>query len=468
MRMSASIYDNLRQPGIYDELDRVTSGDRRHMRQAFLARLRLDDLLTNDSLGEESRIVWSISDTLDGRLFTVVPPTQLTGINFEILCHPKIAAADPDDVVPMVLASWIHDKDGNGRSGGFLAVGERLHRHVAHALGEMSGLDVTSLQIAREVARNAGIPQAELEKLVELWERWDSAIRNRKVTLKPWGASASGEPLLRRFLQEFETNGEIPKFGLTDVGTDIFHQALDRLAESGGRRDSPIEFLLDQIYETEGEDMDEACGVHQLFMHYTFAAIAESNQATPEFTTSVGECDIALSGEDLDRIEAVSEQRHPVNIDPRVVSGLGRLTASEYETVKDESASQVRAGIEEFMQSNGLRLDSLHGAMDFLAKEIGETAPDSEGGLFRTLNIGGLGGVLGTAGGLALDFFLEQGQPMASAVAGGAIGGVAGSAVGWADEKHKVNRASQLLKKSLISTFEDELKDRTNGHITNR
>jgi hypothetical protein len=466
--MSASIYDNLRQPGIYDQLDKETNGDERDMRRAVLARLRLDDLLTNDSLGEESRMVWSISDTLDGRLFTVVPPTQLKGINFEIFCHPDIAAADPEKIVPMVLASWIHDEDGNGKPGGFLAVGERLHRRVAQALGQMSGLNVTSLTVAREVARNAGIPQAELEKLVDLWERWDSAIRNQNVILKPWGAAASGEPLLRRFLRENETNGKIPGFGLTEVGTDIFRRALDLLAESSGRRDSPIKFLLDQIEETEGRDKDEACEVHRLFMHYTFSAIARSNRATPEFTVSVGECDSALSGEDLDRIESVSERRHPVNIDPKVVSGLGHLDVSEYEKVKDESASQIRAGIEKFIQSEGSELERLHGAMDFLAKEIGETSPDAKGGFFRTVSIGGLGGALGAAGGLALDFFLAQGQPAESAVAGGAIGGVAGPAVESAEEKRKANRDFQLLKKSLIRTFEDELRDRANGHITYR
>jgi len=464
--MSASIFDNLRQPGVYDELDKATSGDDDVMRRAVLARLRLDDLLTNDSLGEESRIVWSISDTLDGRLFTVVPPTQLTGINFEILCHPNIAAADPEKVVPMMLASWIHDEDGNGRPGGFLAVGERLHRHVAEALGAMSDLDVSSLDSARTVARNAGIQGEELEKLVELWERWDSAIQNGNVVLKSWGAAASGEPLLRRFLLKYETNGKIPEFGLTEVGTDIFRRALHLLKKSGGRRDSPIKFLLDQIEETEGTDKDEACAVHQLFMHYTFSSIAKSNRATPEFTVSVGEFDSALSGQDLDRIETASQERHPVNIDPRIVSGLGGLEASEYKKVKDESASKIRAGIEKFMQSEGSDLEKLHGAMDFLANEIGETASDAEGGLFRTVSFGALGGLLGVAGGLALDFFLNQGDPMTSGLAGGVIAGVAGSAVGRAEKKTKATRDFQLLKKSLIRTLEGELRYRTKGHIT--
>lgn len=461
MRMSASIYDNLRQPGVYDELEKATSGNDGDMRRAVLARLRLDDLLTNDSLGEESRLVWSISDTLDGRLFTVVSPKQLTGINFEILCHPKIAAAEPENAVPMLLASWIHDDDGNGRPGGFLAVGEKLHRHVAQALGNKTGLRVRTLKDARDVAKDVGIPAPELDKLVELWERWHVAIKEKKVVLKPWGAAASGEPLLRQFLKGHKEAGKIPRFGLTEVGTGIFRRALDLLAQSGGRRDLPIKFLLDQIEETEGGDRGQACEVHRLFMHYTFSAIAKSNRATPEFTVSIGESDSALSSEELDRIEVVSENRHPVNIDPKVVAGLGDLDASEYEKVKDESASRIRAGLEGFIQSKGSALDELHGAMEFLAKEIGKTAPDAEGGFFRTVSIGGLGGALGTAGGLALDFFLKQGQPVASAVAGGTFGGFAESAVGWADNKRKANRDFQLLKKSLIRTFEDELTDRT-------
>ncbi len=198
MRMSASIYDNLRQPGIYDALHKATSGDDATMRGQVLARLRLDDLLTNDSFGQESRIVWSISDTLDGRLFTVVPPTQLAGIDFEIQCQPDIAVALPKDVVPMLLASWIHDKNGKGTSGGFLALGETIHRRVAHVLSQANGLNVTSLESARKEVRalgiNAEVPPEELENLFELWEGWESLIRSGDVVLKPWGTAASGGP----------------------------------------------------------------------------------------------------------------------------------------------------------------------------------------------------------------------------------------------------------------------------------
>src|ERR1044071_7953908 len=169
MRMSSSIYDNLRQPGIFEELKLKTGGDTIEMRQALLARLRLDDLLTNDSLGEESRLVWSITDTLDGRLFTLAPPAKLKGIAFEIICHPSIAAAEPRNVVPMVLRSWIHNEDGKGRTGGFLALGEELFGKSAQKIGKMSGLNVKTLKDARDVAQRTDvIPLIELEKLVEL------------------------------------------------------------------------------------------------------------------------------------------------------------------------------------------------------------------------------------------------------------------------------------------------------------
>ncbi len=90
MRISSSLYDNLRQPGVYLELQHATEGDELRMRHALLARLRLDDLLANDSLGDEPRLVWSITDTIDGRLFTLLPPSLLDGIDCEVRCHPAI------------------------------------------------------------------------------------------------------------------------------------------------------------------------------------------------------------------------------------------------------------------------------------------------------------------------------------------------------------------------------------------
>lgn len=458
MRISASIYDNLRQPGVYDELDRSTGGHADKMRRAILTRLRLDDLMTNVSNENESRIVLSITDVLDGRLFTLVTPTQLRGIEFEIRCHPSIAKAAPQDVVPMVLSSWIHDRDGNGRPGGFLAVGEKLHRHVAEVLPTMRNLKVNNLSAAKSVAIDAGIPATELYMLFELWDRWDSAIRNKRVILRPWGAVASGEPLLRRFLQKHETYCQIPEFGLTEVGTNILHAALDLLAESQGRRDSPIKFLLNQIDNTTGEERVEVLVVHQLFMHHTFSAIARSNDAMPEFTESVGECDNALTAEHQYLIEEVCEKRHPVNIDSRIISGLGDLDASEYVAIKDEVAPKLHYGIENYIKTTGSDVGKLHSALDFLATEIGKTTSEIGGGLFRKIIFTGLAGFVGSCS--TLDFVLGQGDSVSRALIGGAITSAA-TAAGLVESTIKTSCEFRLLKKSLIRTFEEELRDHT-------
>lgn len=466
MRMSASIFDNVRQPGIYENLEQSTNGDENNMRRSVLARLRLDDLLTNISLGTESRIVWSISDTIDGRLFTLFPPHELNGIDFEIFCRPDIAKTELDKIVPKVLRSWIQDESGNGRPGGFLALGESIHRHVAQALSEKRKLNIQSLRDARDVVKNIGIPQPERDRLVELWERWDWAIRERKVTLSPWrGNAASAEPLLRTFLRKFESSRRIPEFSLTEFGTEIFRRALDLLKRNNGRRDAPFKFLLDQIEVHEDSEQEEIREVHRLFQYYTFFAIAKSNVASPEFTAKLFENDIALSNDELDRIESNDERRHPINMHASIVSGLGGIDASDYTVVKAEVRSKIRDGIEEFEKSKGVDSSKLHAALDFLAQEIGEKSVDSEGGIFRSMTLPIAGAALGAATSTTLDLIVnpdggDQWRQVWIGMVGAGIGTSTGLAVDEVGKQLGKKYDYGLLRKSLVKSIETELRER--------
>jgi hypothetical protein len=115
MRFSGSIYDNLRQPGVFKDIEKLAHGDTDRMKRSILARLRLDDLLSNDSIEQHphASIVASFTDILDGRLFTLLNPLELKGVELEILC-PQTIANDPESAVTKTIRGWIHKDDGQG------------------------------------------------------------------------------------------------------------------------------------------------------------------------------------------------------------------------------------------------------------------------------------------------------------------------------------------------------------------
>ncbi|MCP3901989.1 MAG: hypothetical protein GY715_00010, partial [Planctomycetes bacterium] len=185
MRFSGSIYDNLRQPGVLSALDRATGGDAARMRQAILARLRLDDLLSKDSIDDERpQLVESISNVLDGRLFTLLSPEDLAGLRLEVVCHQRFVR-DPATAGLRIVRSWMQNESGQGRPGYFLAEPAGVPDHeVARAISKMK-LDVTTWEKAADVLRDAGYGVEQSKRLVEHWTRWSQAIADGEVKLKP-------------------------------------------------------------------------------------------------------------------------------------------------------------------------------------------------------------------------------------------------------------------------------------------
>lgn len=457
MRFSGSIYDNLRQPGVFTDLQQKTGGDRSRMKRAVLARLRLDDLLSNDSTREDdARVVASFSDIVDGRLFTLFVPEDLKGIELEILC-PETIARDPGSAVVRSVRGWIQNADGKGRPVFFMAAPEGSTRQdIASQIKERNDLDVRSLRSAVRVLVGAGLSKQDGDELEGHWRNWDRAIRKGLVRLKPYpGKPASAAPALRSFLER--NKSALWEYGIGEAGEDVFSRALECLESSQGRRDEPVRFLNDQIASSGAGDSikDEVERVKDIFFHHMFEAIAQGNYAVPEHSARVGDNDnYALPTHYLDTLESFEEDRSRIALDARIVSGLGAMDASEYHLLRGDIAWRVGRAVEQFRQNRDL--SELNAVFGRLAFEVGTghyIANEGTEDAVRRFVWPATGAVLGAA----LEAYLAPGSNMMRTAVAVAAGSIAVTAVEEAASKMTASIPCSLLKRSLVRTAIREL-----------
>lgn len=384
MRFAGSIYDILRQPGVFQQLERETNGNHSRMSKAVLARLRFDDLLSNDSVDDlNPRLVMSLSDVLDGRLFTLLQPGDLKGLGLEVICDPKFASNRKTAVLRMVR-HYIQNEDGQGRPAFFLAVPASVPDHVvAREISGMDSLNVEKLSDAGTVIRNAGYEPEAAKRLVGHWRMCAQLVKNGDLILRPFpsGRGASAAPNLREILNrdavEIRESGKMKRWGLTRFGVAAFRESLRRLAASQGRRDAPMSFLEKLRADSDDDDdVREVEMVMAIFAHYMFAAIAFGNRACPEHSASLGEADYyAFRADYLDKVEPLQGDHHTIPLSPRIVSGLGGLTARQYEDVRESMQGKLAMEIERLKASEGPKRDlsGLRDACDALAKEVGKS-----------------------------------------------------------------------------------------------
>lgn len=465
MRCAGSIYDNLRQPGVFNELARQTA--RRNMKGAVLARLRLDDLLLNDEL-RERRLVVSISDVVDGRLFTLFTPQDLDGVDLEILCRPRLAD-NPSTAVLNTVRSWIQNADGTGRPAFFMASADGSTRvDIAETLQSMSGLSVDSLQQARTILESAGMDQDAADALEAHWYNWHAAIARQEHRLKgfPRSEASAVSSLHDRLDEVSQRPGD---FGLTDTGIHAFSEGLRTLEDNSGRRDAVTALFERSIARSKGTDRDELNAVRQIFYHHMFEAIATSNEADAEHSAAIGGEDTAALPEAyLIRLERYEDDLPRVHLDPRIVVALGGMSAADYKTVKAETASRIAIGVREFRKSSHRRgesgdLSRLDRALDYLAHEIRSTSFGFPGvGAFLRRYAGSAtvaGGAVATAAAGFDIAFRSDPDPLttAGAAAVGAVAGGIAKAV-WDNTPW----ATLLLKRSLVKVAKRELEKADN------
>ena len=460
MRFSGSVYDNLRQPGVFRQMERAVGSDRTRMKETVLARLRLDDLLANDSVASyNARVVASFTDVLDGRLFTLFDPDDLKGIDLEIVC-PKSIADDPTSAVARTLRTWIHDNEGHGRQVFFMAAPSGFTRtDLASAFSEMKNLDVRTVKDALEVTKSAGFSNEHVEALEGHWRKWDEAVQRRHFALTAFpGKPASAAPVLSRFFQRWEKNMCMPDFALTEVGIQVFRDALQILKESKGRRDATVKFLEDRQSQGRGTDRNEIRMVKAIFFHHMFAVIAQGNNAVAEHSDGTGEDDsYALPTIYFDKVESFEEDTKRIDLDPRIVSGLGEVDGSDYERVKTKTVRDIRAGIERFKDTvNEPKekgdVSKLNDAFEKLTREVSTSVEVPSKGAMRKIfwSVAGAGG--GALVGAAL-----AGAALEIMVAGASIGPGIVTAADQTAAKMTTNFSRILFKKSLVRTSTREL-----------
>jgi len=456
MRFSGSIYDNLRQPGVFKDLQQRFAGDKSCMKRDVLARLRLDDLLSNDSRENDARVIASFSDIVDGRLFTLLVPRDLDGIKLEILC-PAAIANEPASAVARSVHGWIQNEDGKGRPVFFMAAPEGSTRQdIADQIKERNGLDVKDLKSAIDVLVEAGLSKQDAEELEGHWRIWGEGIRDGIIRLKPYpGRPASAAPALRSFLKQ--NKSALWKYGIGEAGKYVFAKALECLENSQGRRDEPVRFLNEQVASSEEGDSirGEVELVKGIFFHHMFEAIARGNLAVPEHSARVGDNDNhALPIRYLDRLESFEEDANRIALDARIVSGLGAMDASAYHRVRDQIAWRVGRAIGEFRQNRNL--SGLNDVFGRLASEVGA------GGYIVSENIDDavrkfVWPFVGPVASVVLEAYLapDSGTRETALVVG--VGVAAGIGVKIAVDRTITSVSCSLLKKSLVRTTVREL-----------
>jgi hypothetical protein len=368
MRFSSSKYDAFRQPGVFKELERMASLDTNVMKKQLLAQLRFDDLLSNDSDdGLPATIVVSLSDVLDGRLFTLLEPADLEGISLQILCSKSVA--QHDQPILQTLRNWLHDKNGNGVQASFLAAPDGLTRFdIGEAIAKMQYLSVNSLDEARNVIRTAGFSKDHADQLREHWRRWTWAFKDNMFTLTPFpGTAASAVGPLRQLVEE----DELSLFNIDEDGTRFFKCALKHLEHRGGKRDSMAVYLQKLLATTKGEKREQVVRVNALVCHHTFKAIAHGNEANAEFSTRLGpDDDTAFSDEmhSLEKLELPEVPTQKTFLDGRIIGGLGGLDAREYQDVRKRIVPDIISGIKQFRESQST--DKLNRAFEKLAPRV--------------------------------------------------------------------------------------------------
>lgn len=462
MRLSGSIYDNLRQPGVFDDLERCfTTSDQ--MRRAILARIRFDDLLANDSPDTSTaKLVFSYSDIFEGRLFTLLKPQELQGINLEIQC-PQAIAADPSTALKVILSNWIHE-DGHGRPLFLLAAsGGSSRTEMAEAIRNRHDLKVESIKDAMKILEEVRMPQEEADKLEEHWFRWQEAVTDGTFNLTPFRqGSASAVPTLEAFMQK--NQGKMSDFGIGEQGTREFRTALNLLQKSGGKRDVVFKYLEERSQKSHGSLRDELKAVRGVFFHHMFEAIAIANEAMPEHSARVGECDTeALPEKYLSRLESYEQEPLRVQLPLEIVSALGGLPWSDYKKLKKEIAVDIGLGLEALKNttktsaSDERGRSKLFGAFEKVAAECGadHTLVGAFGNACRDFVCPGLG----IAAGAALRFHLESdpASKMQAAVVGGHLGNLTGTFAGRAIKKVTDRASCCLLTNSLVRTAVSEL-----------
>lgn len=363
MRFSGSIYDIFRQPGAYKALEEKTGGDTAKMREAVLARLRLDDLLAHDDPNpSDSQVVLSLSDILDGRLFTLLTPDNLRGIEFQVFCHPGIANA-PTNAVFNTVQSWIHEH-GNGRPAFFAAAPEGLTRtELASALAQKKGLTFSKLHDVRDFLVSEGLEREVAEPLFEHWTKCQEGIDKRVFKINAFyeGSRASAVGELSWFLSKLQEpdGGFGHTWNFSTDGINIFREALTQLSNNNSRRDAVNAYLQQQLRNATDATLEQVDLVNGVFAWHMFNAIAHSNRANPEHSARVGQHDIYGSS---DKCLALLESYEPdneriIDLDPRILSGLGQF--NEYKRVKQSLSPLLIKGIRLFLEDNddqGLRV----------------------------------------------------------------------------------------------------------------
>ena len=458
MRFTGTLYDNLRQPGVFQSLERSLAGDRRAMRRAVLARLRLDDLLSNDSLPAarpDSEIVLSYADLLDGRLFTLLSPGDLEGMSVEVACPPSVLS-DPSLAVPKVIRNWIQDDDGSGRPVFFMAAADGQARvDLANTMQARSGLDVTTLQQARLILTECGLSQEDATELFEHWYRWDRAIRSSSIQLRPFsGSPASAVPALRRFLREEAALGDAPDHGLSEFGVDVFRRALSTLEANTGRRDVVVAFLGTEHAKCSNESKSrEIAQVRALIFHHMAEAIAGGNRAFVEHSASVGPEDgLGLRSTLLQRMERYDGPSSEIGLSPRIANALGDLSPSEYADVKARIAGRLAIGMQDARRSSQdiaseADLTGLHNAFHALTRLVGhgDTGQRAQPAL-RNIVWPAVGAVAGTA----IQIHLADAQSLPRELVAAFWGAVTGEAAGQTLELARTSLSTLLLEKSFV------------------
>lgn len=480
MRFAGSIYDSLRQPGVFQALEHYVGQDRIQMKRLVLARLRLDDLLSIDSEYSDARVVASLSDVLDGRLFTLFDdPRELKGVELEILC-PASIADDRKSAVRRTIRGWIHKEDGSGLPAFFMAAPKGFTRtDIADVLEAREGLNVKTLTDARRAVEEAGLSSDHAEELWEHWYKWDLAITQGDFTLTRFpGAPASAFPVLRSFLEQHER--AMLKYGIGEAGTEVFRGALQCLEESGGKRDRPVRFIEKQLAGAQGSVADEVRKVKGIFSHYMFDAIARGNNANSEHSASLGPGDDCASPTPfLDELHSDEADSERIALDERVVAGLGELESSQYKEVKRSVAPKIARGIEEFKGTRDLtKLSDAFGELVALVRTGHYVVSEAFDDAFRrfvwspfAVTGEAIGAAAGAVAGGALQVVLDPSASTTGPVEGIAAGAVAGQAsaklaLGRITDRAgraSIDWSSRMLKKSLVRVTEKELTRRTSA-----
>ena len=379
MRFSGSVYDNLRQRGVHAALASDIGRDRSTLRAAVLARLRFDDLLANDSIDDQcARVVLSFSDFLDGRLFLVLAPDDLLGLDLDVLC-PQWALRDRASSVFALVRAWLQDSSGQGRPNYFEGAPASIPYHeVAENIGAGRNLDITKWTDVHNVLANAGYPDDSCDMLIDHWARWDIECAEGRFSFAPFrGGPAHAGPLLGEFLRrhkaEIDDTGTIRGWGLTVDGVTILREATRHLDNAHGARAVPLAYL-DKLwhrarnYEDDARVIDQ---VRRICVHYMFVAIADANDASPEHSAPIGVQDhFALRPEYLEKAIPQHEEHYEAPLDRRIVDGLGLMSGFEYARIKREYRTKIARGVALFKRTQN-DISGLVEACSALAQDIG-------------------------------------------------------------------------------------------------